>query len=332
MTNKYKYFVANWKMFGDIRSINSLKKVIKISKLRKYKTAKIIYCPPYTLLNTFVSRLKKTNINVGAQNCHQSLSDGAYTGHVNSQMIKNIGCKYVIIGHSENRIDGDTDSKINKKIKASIENNLNVIFCIGEKIKEKKLKKTKIYVGAQNCHHSPSNGPFTGFINSKMIKNLGCKYVIIGHSESRNSGDTDLLINKKIKSSLKNNLKIFFCIGETIKEKKEKKTKKILSTQIKKGLKKIKNIKNIIIAYEPVWSIGTGLVPKRNELSDNILFIKKFLRKNYNYKSSNVLYGGSVSTNNIRDLCEINQIDGFLVGGASQNSNKFIDIIKKTFN
>ena len=94
----------------------------------------------------------------------------------------------------------------------------------------------------------------------------------------------------------------------------------------------IKNIKNIIIAYEPVWSIGTGLIPKNNELLDNILFIKQFLRQNFKYKKSRVLYGGSVNTNNIKDLNEINQIDGFLIGGASQNSNKFIDIIKKTFN
>ena len=249
MTNKYKYFVANWKMFGDIRSINSLKKVIKISKLRKYKTAKIIYCPPYTLLNTFVSRLKKTNINVGAQNCHQSSSDGAYTGHVNSQMIKNIGCKYVIIGHSENRIDGDTDSKINKKIKASIENNLNVIFCIGEKIKEKKLKKTK----------------------------------------------------------------------------------SVLYKQIKKGLRRLKNLNKIVIAYEPVWSIGTGMVPKNHELLSNILYIKKILRSRFKLKNPKVLYGGSVNPVNIKDLRKINQIDGFLIGGASQNSYKFIDIIKKTF-
>ena len=165
-----------------------------------------------------------------------------------------------------------------------------------------------------------------------MIKNLGCKYVIIGHSESRINGDTDLLINMKIKSSLKNNLNILFCIGETIKEKKAKKTKKILISQIKKGLWKIKNIRNIIIAYEPVWSIGTGLVPKNNELLDNILFIKKFLRKNFKYKNTRVLYGGSVNPKNVKDLSEINQIDGFLIGGASQNSNKFIDIIKKTFN
>ena len=89
---------------------------------------------------------------------------------------------------------------------------------------------------------------------------------------------------------------------------------------------------NIVIAYEPVWSIGTGLVPKNNELLDNILFIKKFLRKKFQYKNSTVLYGGSVNPNNIKKLNEINQIDGFLIGGASQNSNKFIDIIKKSVN
>ena len=250
MTNKYKYFVANWKMFGDLKTINSINKVVKITKSRKFDKAKIVYCPPYTLLNIFVNR----------------------------------------------------------------------------------LKKTKIAVGAQNCHQSNSNGPFTGFINAQMIKSLGCKYVIVGHSESRSSGDTDLIINEKIKTSLKNNLTVLFCIGETIREKKAKKTKKILIKQIKKGLRKIKNIKNIIVAYEPIWSIGTGLVPKNNDLIDNILFIRKFLRQNFKYKNSRILYGGSVNPNNIRDLSEINQIDGFLIGGASQNQNKFIDIIKKTFN
>ena len=250
MTNKYKYFVANWKMFGDIKTINSINRVIKLSKLRKFHRCKIIYCPPYTLLDNFVRKLKKSNIEVGAQNCHQS--------------------KFT--------------------------------------------------------------GPYTGYVNSKMIKNIGCNYVIIGHSENRNNGESDLQINKKIKSSLENNLKILFCIGESIKDKKTKKTKKILSGQMIKGLKKVKNIKNIIIAYEPVWSIGTGLVPKNNELLDNILFIKKFLRENFKYKNSRVLYGGSVNPNNIKNLNEINQIDGFLIGGASQSSNKFIDIIKKTVN
>ena len=161
---------------------------------------------------------------------------------------------------------------------------------------------------------------------------MGCSYVIIGHSENRIKGDDNALINKKIKVSLNNNLKILFCIGETLKEKKSKKTKIILASQIINGLKKIKNIKKIIFAYEPVWSIGTGIIPKQYELINNIVFIKKLLKKKFKSKNAKVLYGGSVNPKNINELGQINQIDGFLIGGASQNSNKFIDIIKKTFN
>ena len=249
MTNKYRYFVANWKMFGNIKTIKSINKVIRISKLRKFRRAKIIYCPPYTLIDSFIKKLKKTNINVGAQNCHQSNLDG----------------------------------------------------------------------------------PFTGSINSKMIKNLGCKYVIIGHSENRINGDSDKIINIKIKSCLSNNLKVFFCIGENLKQKRDKKTKMILLNQITKGLSKIKNIKNLFIAYEPVWSIGTGSILKNSELTENILYIKKLIKKKFKNKNIKILYGGSVNPGNIKNLSEIDQIDGFLIGGASQNSNKFIDIIKKTF-
>jgi len=250
MTNKFKYFVANWKMFGDFKTINSINKVVKISRLVKFNKSKIIYCPPYTLLNSFVQ----------------------------------------------------------------------------------KLKKTKIDVGAQNCHHEDSNGSFTGSISSKMIKSLGCNYVILGHSENRNEGDNDVIINKKIKVSINNNLKILFCIGENLKEKKTKKTKKIITNQIINGLKNIKNINNIIFAYEPIWSIGTGVIPKKDDLISIVIFIKKLLKKKFQVKTSKVLYGGSVNPINIQELGKINVIDGFLIGGASQSSNKFIDIIKKTFN
>ena len=164
-----------------------------------------------------------------------------------------------------------------------------------------------------------------------MIKNLGCKYVIIGHSENRINGDSDKIINIKIKSCLSNNLKVFFCIGENLKQKRDKKTKMILLNQITKGLSKIKNIKNLFIAYEPVWSIGTGSILKNSELTENILYIKKLIKKKFKNKDIKILYGGSVNPRNIKYLSEIDQIDGFLIGGASQNSNKFIDIIKKTF-
>jgi len=237
-------------MFGNIKSTKSINKVIKLKKFKKFNKAKIIYCPPYTLLEGFV----------------------------------------------------------------------------------KKLKKSKIDVGAQNCHHHNLNGPFTGSISSSMVKDIGCKYVILGHSENRSGGETNKIINKKIHVSLSNKLNVIFCIGENINDKKKNDTKRILTNQILQGLKNIKNIKNIIFAYEPVWSIGTGIIPVNSELIKNILFVKKLLKIKFNSKNTKILYGGSVNPKNISELSKINEIDGFLIGGASQNVNKFIDIIKKTYN
>ena len=165
-----------------------------------------------------------------------------------------------------------------------------------------------------------------------MIKNIGSKFVIIGHSESRISGDTNKTINLKIKSAIKANLKIIFCFGETLKEKRNKMTNKVINYQIKKGLHKIKNIKNIFFAYEPVWSIGTGIIPKINELDKQVREIKKIIKKNYKAKNAKILYGGSVNSQNILALKKISSIKGFLIGGASLNSKNFIDIIKKTIN
>ncbi|WP_440670410.1 triose-phosphate isomerase [Candidatus Pelagibacter sp. HIMB1483] len=245
MTNKYMYFIANWKMFGVLNSLNSLHKVLKFLKtFKNNKSIKLIYCPPNTLIRPMTKKLKKSNIDVGAQNCHENEAYGA----------------------------------------------------------------------------------FTGSVNSKMLKSVGAKYVIIGHSENRQVGETNKLINNKIKSALKSGLKVIFCIGETLQEKRKRITKKVLNSQMKLGLNKIKNNKNILIAYEPVWSIGTGLIPKSEELYETINFIKKRMK---NYK---VLYGGSVNPKNINELKTITNIDGYLIGGASQDPKKFIDIIKKTYN
>ena len=243
MTNKYIYFVANWKMFGKLKTLNSIDKVISFVKKFKKNRFKLIYCPPATLLS--------------------SLND--------------------------------------------------------------KLKSTTIQIGAQNCHESDSYGANTGQINSSMLKAVGARYVILGHSENRQLGEDDNLINLKIKNAIKSGLKIIFCICESISQKRKKKTKKILSKQIDRGLKKIINKKKIIIAYEPIWAIGSGLTPKNSEILEIVKFIKNKV------KGSKVLYGGSVNNKNINLLKKINNVDGFLVGGASQNSNNFVDIIRKTF-
>ena len=218
--------------------------------------------------------------------------------------------------------------KVNKFFKTfKKKKSIKVIYCPPNTLirsMSKKLKNSRIEVGAQNCHEQENYGPFTGSINSMMLKNVGAKYIIIGHSENRQAGETNRLINLKIKSALNSGLKVIFCIGETLKEKRKKITKKVLNKQIKLGLNKIKNKNKILIAYEPVWSIGTGLIPKSYELFDTLNFIKKKV------KNAKVLYGGSVNPKNIRELKSINNIDGFLIGSASQNYNKFIDIVKKT--
>jgi len=249
MTNKI-LFIANWKMFGDLNSVKSIQSVVNLSKKKNYKNAKIIYCPPYTLLNNFVIKTRKTNLDVGAQNCHNEIN----------------------------------------------------------------------------------TGPFTGSISSTMIKKLGAKYVIIGHSENRSNGDTNNLINKKIHSAILNNLNVIFCIGENLFEKKNKKTNKILKQQIDLGLKKIKKIDKIIFAYEPVWSIGTGKVLTNKELTKQVINIKKIIKNKFKNQKTKIIYGGSVNNQNINNLKQIKEINGFLIGGASQNSKKFIDIIKKTIN
>jgi len=245
MTNKYMYFVANWKMYGSLSSLNTLDKVIKFSKSKEIKKGRLIYCPPYTLISTLKKKFLNCQIGIGGQNCHESENYGAYTGSINSHMLKNIGAHFVIIGHSENR----------------------------------------------------------------------------------EKGENDKLINLKIKSALKAKLKVIFCIGETWSEKRNKKTQSILSKQIKIGLNGIKNKSNIFIAYEPIWAIGTGITPKPIDLLKTVAFIKS----KYKDKKPKVLYGGSVNPQNIKDLKKINNIDGFLIGGASQNVNKFIDIVKKTY-
>jgi triosephosphate isomerase (TIM) len=245
MTNKYMYFVANWKMYGSLSSLNTLDKVIKFSKSKAIKKGRLIYCPPYTLISSFSKKFTNCQIGIGGQNCHESESYGAYTGSV----------------------------------------------------------------------------------NSRMLKNTGAHFVIIGHSENREKGENDKLINLKIKSALDAKLKVIFCIGETLSEKRKRKTHSILSKQIKIGLNGIRNRSNIFIAYEPVWAIGTGIIPKPKDLLKTVEFIKS----KFKAKKVKVLYGGSVNPQNIRDLKEINNIDGFLIGGASQNVNKFIDIVKKTY-
>ena len=117
MTNNI-YFIANWKMYGSTSSINSLNKLINLSKLKKYSKAKIIYLPPFTLLDAFNRKFKRTKISIGGQNCHHIQNYGSFTGSISPKMLKDLGCKFVILGHSENRMVGETVVDVNNKIRS----------------------------------------------------------------------------------------------------------------------------------------------------------------------------------------------------------------------
>ena len=192
--------------------------------------------------------------------------------------------------------------------------------------------KKKISIGAQNCYHKDGFGANTGAISSLMIKSVGAQYVLVGHSDNRSEGDTDAMLKNKVENSLNNKLKVVFCIGENKEQKLSNKTFKILENQLKNVLEKKFNFTNIIIAYEPIWSIGTGQIPEAEDLLKTTLFIKKVL-KNISKKkvSPSVLYGGSVDGKNISQFKKLNDIDGFLIGGASKSDKNFIDIIKNYY-
>ena len=251
MTNKLRYFIGNWKMFGDFGSFKIIHKINQFSHESKNQfKKKIILCVPNTLIHFF----------------------------------------------------------------------------------KKKLKSKFISLGVQNCHYHQGYGSFTGSVNASMLKSAGAEFIILGHSENRSEGETNQLIKKKIKSALKEKLNIIFCIGETLKEKKKGKTFSILKKQIRSSLEKNFNINKIIFAYEPIWSIGTNKIPKMNELENTIKFIKNEFKKTFKTKKSpKVLYGGSVNDKNICLFSLISEIDGFLIGGASQSSKKFIDIVKNYY-
>ena len=252
MTNKLRYFIGNWKMFGDFSSIKIIHQIhqfcLKYKNINKKN--KIILCVPNTLINYF----------------------------------------------------------------------------------SKKGKSKFVVIGAQNCHYKNFYGPFTGSVSASMLKTAGAKYVILGHSENRREGDTNQLIKEKIKFALNNGLYVIFCVGETLKQKRQGKTFSVLNNQILSSINKSFNLKKILIAYEPIWSIGTGKISKNDDLIKIFKFIKENFKKKFRTrKFPIVLYGGSVNEKNIRNFSTILDIDGFLIGGASQSSKKFIDIIKNYY-
>ena len=198
------------------------------------------------------------------------------------------------------------------------------------------LIDSNIKLGAQNVYWQES-GAFTGEVGPLMLKDVGCKYIIIGHSERRKYfGETDETVNKKIKAVQKAALIPIFCVGEILEEREAGKTIEVIQGQLVGGLKDLtdRDISNLIIAYEPVWAIGTGKTATPEQAQEIHQFIRNWTAKNYSSDVSAdliILYGGSVKPSNTKDLMYQADIDGALVGGASLESGSFIEIVKNSF-
>lgn len=190
-------------------------------------------------------------------------------------------------------------------------------------------------LGAQNCHWE-DQGAFTGETSVVFLKELGCQYVIVGHSERRHLfGETDAMVGKKVNACLAHQLTPIFCIGETLAQKDEGKTLEVIARQLEVGLKEVQAMdqwSKIVVAYEPVWAIGTGRNLEAPGASEIHRFIRGWLGKKTNVAAAEqirILYGGSVRPQNIASFMSANDVDGALVGGASLTVDSFSQIIKE---
>lgn len=197
----------------------------------------------------------------------------------------------------------------------------------------KLISGTKIKLGAQNLHQE-ENGAYTGEISAKMLRSSGCEFVIIGHSERRTIfKESDELINQKINRALKNNLKPIFCVGELLEEREKNITEKVIETQVTLGLRGFSaaELNSLVIAYEPVWAIGTGKTATPKQAEEVHQFIRSLIKNLFSSEFAEklrIVYGGSVKPENSKDLLSQNNIDGALVGGACLDAASFISIIK----
>lgn len=237
--------------------------------------------------------------------------------------------------------------KMNKTVKETedfvyeLKNKVNntkteVLLCVPFLSLKKALdesQNSKIKIAAQNCHFKES-GAFTGEVSVLMLKDLGIYNVLLGHSERRQYfNETDYNINLKLKAALKENFTAIVCVGETLEERKSNITNEIISIQIKNCLKDIssEDMKNVIIAYEPIWAIGTGETASKEQAQLVCKNIRGVLENLFDFETANnvlILYGGSVKKENIKELLEEKDIDGALIGGASLDVENFNDIIE----
>jgi triosephosphate isomerase len=195
------------------------------------------------------------------------------------------------------------------------------------------IRNSQILLGAQNLSYE-NNGAYTGEISASMLKSVGCEYVIIGHSERRKYyNETDEVVNRKINKTLEYGLKPILCVGETLEERENGKQNEVVQSQLTNDLNGIADLNNVVIAYEPVWAIGTGQNATPEQANEMHKHIRSVIVKLYDQSSADnikILYGGSLNDKNCKELLSQSDIDGGLIGGASLKADSFIEIIKAT--
>ena len=194
------------------------------------------------------------------------------------------------------------------------------------------LNNSNINLGAQNCWYE-EKGAFTGEISAEMLKSIGCTYVIVGHSERRTIfGESDEVINKKAKALLKHGIKPIICIGETLEERNSGNTYKVLFCQLDNSFAGFSNAdwENIVIAYEPVWAIGTGVTATPEQAQEAHYNIRKYINEKFGETASKslILYGGSMNEKNAYELLGLDDVNGGLIGGAALKVDSFVSIIE----
>lgn len=214
--------------------------------------------------------------------------------------------------------------------------NTDVLVCpsfVSLGIVNKSIKDTGIKLGAQDIYYE-NDGAYTGEVSASMLRSVGCEYVIAGHSERRKYiHETNKIINRKVRKAIEFGIKPILCVGESLEEREDEIYEGVVEKQIIEGLAEISkdNMKDLVIAYEPVWAIGTGLNATPKQASDMHIFIGKVISKIYDSETSNelrILYGGSVNGKNSGEILSAKGVDGALIGGASLKPDEFSEIVK----
>jgi len=194
------------------------------------------------------------------------------------------------------------------------------------------LENSSIKLGAQNMYFE-SKGAYTGEVSPMMLKEL-CEFVILGHSERRwYFGETDEIVNEKVKAALANKLRPILCVGERLEENEAGKTQEVIDRQIRGALSGVESVPDLVVAYEPVWAIGTGRAASGKQAAATIQFVRDVVSEIWSKSAAQdlrVLYGGSVTSSNVAEFVALPEIDGALVGGASLKADEFVGIVKKT--